>query len=325
MEIAVIIIISSILLIFILLLIFANILHNKVFGNRFMPDPLVKFYTSEEFNLNSTSVEIKAKKEIIRGALYYYDNPINDKIIIFAHGMWSSTKAYIQDIEYLCKSGFMVLGFDYIGTDLSSGKSIKGLANGLKSLDYAIKYIKSNYPDKKIYVMGHSWGAFNTLNIVKYNKDIKKVVAMAPFVSLFRVYMGMLPKKIHFLIPFIILVEYIKCGKYAFANSLKSLNKFNGNAYILHSKNDNMISYEKNTLFIQNKCKNKNIKYNIVDNKYHNPNYSDFAISNLISYSASLQGKSKEEVIEIKNNTDFHKLGQLDNDIMDDIVKFLSE
>lgn len=325
MELPIIIILSSLLVVFLLLLLLSYILHNKVFGNRFTPDPLITFYTKEEFNLNSTSVEIKAKKEVIRGAFYYYDNPIDDKIIIYAHGMWSSTKAYIQDIEFLCKAGYMVLGFDYIGTDLSSGKSIKGLSNGLKSLDYVIKYIKDNYQNKDIYVIGHSWGAFNTINSTKYHKDIKKVVAMAPFVSIAKVFKGMLPKKLRLLIPFIVLVEFFKCGKYAMANSLKSLNKYKGKAYILHSKNDNTISYKDSTLYIQNKTKNKNIKYNIVDNKYHNPNYSDSAINNLVSYSKSLSGKSKEEIIEIKKNTDFHKLGELDIDIMNDIVNFLNQ
>lgn len=323
MEIYITIIIASIILILIILFVLAYILHNKVFGKRYIPDPLINYYTSDEFNLKSKKVNIKCGKEELIGNLYYHDNYINDKIIIFAHGMWSSTKAYIQDIAYLCNNNFMVLGFDYIGTDLSTGKSIKGLSNGLKSLDYAIRFIKKEYPNKEIYLVGHSWGAFNSLNALKYHKDIKKVVAMAPFVSLKTVFKGMLPKSLSFLIPFVVLVEFFKCGKYSFANSIKSLNKYAGSAYILHSKNDNMISYINNTNKIINKCKNKNIVYKIVDNKYHNPNYSDEAINNLLKYSLSLNGKTNEEIIQIKNNTDFHKLGELDENIMNDIIKFL--
>lgn len=323
MELPFIIILSLLLLIFLILLLIAYILHNKVFANRYTPDPLVTYYTKDEFHLNSTNVEIPVGKQILRGALYYYDNHINDKIIIFSHGMWSSTKAYIQDIAYLCNAGYMVLGFDYEGTDLSTGKSIKGLSNGLKSLDYAIRYIKKNYKDKDIYVIGHSWGAYNTINATKYHKDIKKIVAMAPFVSLAKVFKGMLPKKTHILIPFLIIVEYLKCGKYALVNSLKSLNRYKGCTYILHSKNDHTINYNKSTLFIKNNTKNTNIKYNIVDNKFHNPNYSDSAIESMVAYVNSLSGKTKEEIIEIKRNTDFHKLGELDNKIMDDIVEFL--
>ena len=80
--------------------------------------------------------------------------------------MLSDQNSYLQDIEYFCRNNYQVFGFDYIGVSSSTGKNIKGLGNSLKSLDIVISYLKLNYPNKDIYVVGHSWGGYATTNIV---------------------------------------------------------------------------------------------------------------------------------------------------------------
>ena len=36
-------------------------------------------------------------------------------ILVFSHGMFANHEAYLQDIEYLAKNGYKVIGFDYFG------------------------------------------------------------------------------------------------------------------------------------------------------------------------------------------------------------------
>ncbi len=73
------------------------------------------------------------------------------------------------------------------------------------------------------------------------------------------------------------------------------------------------------------KCKNNNVYFKILENKKHNPNYSLEAINRLTLYTQELKTKTKEEVIIYKKNTNFHKLGELDDEIMKEIVLFLNQ
>ena len=316
-------IVSILLLICLIILLFTLYVHNSYFGKRFTPNPNVVYYTKEEFELSFFPCEIKDGKDKLCGGLYTYDGAVEDKIIIFGHGMDSSVKAYIQDIEYLCRKGFQVFAVDYHGTDTSTGKSLKGLSYGIHSIDKAIKYVKDTFGDREIILMGHSWGAYSVLSALKYNNDISKVIAISPFMSLKSLLIGGFPKKIWPCIPFFYFVEWIKCGKYAFSNTVKGLKKFNGQALILHSKDDPVVKYDVNTLKLMDKI--KNAKYMISLNKGHNPEYSFDAIKELNNYIKEINClKTDDEKIAYMKKTDFHKLGELDNTVMDKIVEFIN-
>ena len=77
--------------------------------------------------------------------------------------------------------------------------------------------------NKDIYVVGHSWGGFATVNIPYYHKDIKGILAIAPFYSINSCMKGLLSKPLWILLPFFDFIEKKLCGKYAKANALKTL------------------------------------------------------------------------------------------------------
>lgn len=316
-------ILAVIALILIIIYIGAYRFHSTIFGKRFDVDPKVRYYTKEEFNLNSIDVEFNCGKEMLKGSIYSYDNPKTNRIIVYAHGMWSSTKAYIQDIEYLCRNGYLVFGFDYIGTDSSTGKSIGALSNGLKSLDYAIRFIKEKYKDYDIYLVGHSWGAHNSINVTKYHTDIKCVVAISPFVTLKRLLKGMIPKCLWWMTGFIKLVEFFKAGKYALSNSKKALKKFKGKSLVIHSKDDHMVNYKLNTYYLEKTC--TSTSFLILDGHQHNPNYTKDAVIELANYLKKLRSLPVDEQDSFKEETNFHALGELDLNVMNKIVEFIEE
>lgn len=316
------IILGILAFILVALLIIAIIVHNISFGNRYEANPLIGLYTKEEFNLMAEPLEFKLGKHLLKGFMYHYDNYDNDKIIIFCHGMWSNHNSYLQDIEYLCRNSYQVFAFDYEGTSISEGKNIRGLGNSLRSLDYAIKFIKEKYPNKEIYVMGHSWGGFAATNIVKYHKDIKGIIAMAPFCNVYTCLLSFMPKGLKILTPFIFLIEYFKIGKYVFSSSIKSLKNYNGKVLIVFSNDDKFVNSNKNSYLIKNNY--PNFEYIITNNKNHNPNYTDEAVKKLIEFQdtiAKLPSEKKEEYIRTIN---FHELGELDSNIMDRIVEFIN-
>ncbi len=307
--------------------IFAIVLHSMYFGKRFTPDPLVTYYSNSEFNIDRIAVEIPCRRETLRGYLYNPNGSIKDKLIVFNHGMGSSIDAYNQDICYFAARGYMVLGVNHIGVDTSSGRGVKGFSGSLKSLDYVLRWVdKSGLgKGKKIIVIGHSWGGFAASNITKYHPEVSKVIAISPFVSIRRMLKSSLPPFLNFLIPYIYLIDYFKCGKYAFCNSRKSLNSFNGSTLIVASRNDFMIKYDLNAGYLHHSV--YGARYLINDDRYHNPNYTKDAVNYMIDYMTRLNAYkgNLEAINNLKKNTDFHRMGALDFEVMDKILKFIEE
>ncbi len=308
------------------LFLFAYGIHHHAFGKRWDPDGIVKYYDPKEYpNFKTEEVEIPFKKNTLRGFLYAYPNMPYKGILVFAHGMWGSHRAYLQEIEQYAKAGYKVLGFDYKGTELSDGKSIGGLGNSLASLDYALDYIKQIYSKDKIFVVGHSWGGFAAVSIAKYHPDLAGIIAMAPFLNVRRVLKALLPKPLYPLIPFILFIDWVKCGSYSFTNAIQVLRNTKIKTLILHSVDDSMIPYKTSTAYLMKKIKNPNLSYKIVEGKNHNPDYSLEALAytkEVMTIWNSI--KNEEDKLEYKKNMDYHKMGELDQEIISFQLHFLN-
>ncbi len=317
-------VLGFLLLLFIVLFIIVFKAHNKVFNKRFMPHPLIKFYTKEEFNLDYERIEIKYKNDTIVGGLYSYGEYDGNKLVVFSHGMESCKESYMQEIGYLCHNGFLVLAFDYLGTNESTGK-IEGFGTSLKSLDIVINYIKSNdqLKNKEIYVMGHSWGGYAALNIVSLHKDIKRVLALAPAVSFYSMLRNMY-KRGPIISLMLLLVDRIKLGRYSTKNGYKSLKNYNGRILLVQSKDDNMVSYSSSVGYLKDKLGEK-AEYIIMDDRKHNPDYKLESVNYLNEFVSNVFKYNGEEQVEYIKAQDFHKMGELDQTVMDKLVDFLKK
>ena len=308
-------------LILILCFTFAYFKHKKIYGSRFEKNEYVKYYTKEEFDLNSKNYTIRYKNEKIEAFLYYKDNYIEDKIIVLTHGMYATHEAYMQDIAYLVNNNFLVFSYDVLGVGKSSGKNICGVGNSTKSLNIVLNYINKEFSDKKIYLYGHSWGAFASLNILKYHKGVDKVVSISPFINSYIELKNF--TKTNLLTPFVYLIDFFECGKFSHGNLSKSLKKYKGKALIIASQDDKVINFNKNTRVL--KTKYPNFSYLIENCKNHNPNYTKEAVNLLNDFSLKLSELKGEELIDFMKNTNYHALGELDKLVMDKIVLFLKE
>lgn len=304
---------------------FAIHYHKKLFGNRWQPDGIVSYYDVNDFKgLEKKFVEFKRKNITLRGFIYSYSNSYYKGVVVFCHGMWGSHKAYLQEIERLARDGFLVLGYDALATDLSDGKKIGSLTESLISLDYAIRYVKQTYPRYDIYTMGHSWGGYATSNILKYHNDLKCVVSMSPFISVWKMFDSLLPKMFKFFMPFLMVLEFINAGKYALSNALDACQNTKCNVLVIHSKDDNMCKYDYHTKYLEDNLKNENVKFLILDNKKHHPDYAIEAIEYMDIVNKEMKRYKKHELVIYRKSLDYKLMGKLDDKIISEILLFLN-
>lgn len=85
----------------------------------------------------------------------------------------------------LARHGYLVFAYDHTGCMESGGECTNGFAQSLNDLDTCLKTLKadSKYEKMRFSVVGHSWGAFSTMNVAALHPDLRHVVAMCGFVS----------------------------------------------------------------------------------------------------------------------------------------------
>ena len=121
----------------------------------------------------------------LKGYFYHYSDPIPGRLVVFDHGMGNGHRAYMREIERLCRAGFLVFSYDHTGCMESGGESTNGFATSLSDLDECMKALKAEpaLRDRKFSVMGHSWGGFSTMNIPALHPEITHVVSMSGFAT----------------------------------------------------------------------------------------------------------------------------------------------
>ena len=297
--------------------------HKSMFDKRYMPDPRISFYTKEEFNLEAAKIEAYVDNQKIVGYLYHNEIYDKNKLIIFCHGMFSSKESYMQDIGYIANKGFLVLGFDYLGTNESEGKLL-GFGNCLLSTDAIMKYIKSNdkLKDKDIYVIGHSWGTFAAGNIIKLYPEIKGCVLLAPMTNIKLITKTMSSKSIHMFLPLFLNYDNKKSGGYSKYDICDSLKDYNGKVLVIQSLSDPVIPSNIGIDRIKEELKDKdNIKYIYPENRLHNPEYTKDAVKYYAEFVKNTKTLNEEELTEYMKTCNFHKMGELDPIIMDECIK----
>ena len=121
----------------------------------------------------------------LQGYLYHYENVIPGRIIVFDHGFGGGHRAYMKEIEMLCRHGFLVFAYDHTGCMESGGKDPNGMAQSLRDLNDCLSTLKADprFSSMDYSVVGHSWGGFSTMNIAAFHPEVSHIVVMSGFVS----------------------------------------------------------------------------------------------------------------------------------------------
>ena len=315
---------GTIILINIILFVIAYLINKGVFGARHDKNPLLKYYTADDFNLSAEQVDISCvKNKYIRGVIYKKKGVApKEELIIFCHGMGPGHIAYTTEIAYLCNLGYTVLAPDYYGSGLSDGKNIKNINNGCDTVCKAIYYARENLiSNGKIFLVGHSWGGHSALCAAEHTGEVSAVVSMSAPDKSEKVMYNTIRKRIpkffaDVIYPYLCLV----CGG---ESSAKAAENCSAKVLLIHGEKDPLVSLDASAYGVAD---GKNITKYLAKDKRHNPYNTVSAEKKLSELLKGTHKYKKGEVgEEFFKDFDFAAATEEDSAVMGEIAQFLAK
>lgn len=270
----------------------------------------------------------------LEGSFYYYDGYYKDRLIIFEHGMGSGHTGYMTEIEKLCRAGYRVFSYDHTGCMKSGGETTNGFAQSLRDLDDAVKALKADerYKDLSLSVMGHSWGAFSSLNISAIHPEIEKVVAISGFIAVQQIIKGNFSGILSAYSNMVMDIETKSNPEYIKYNALDTLRNTKSKVLVIHSDDDKTVAKENNFDILESELGGReNIKFLRLNGKKHNPNYTEDAVEYkdkfLAEYTKALRKKAlstDEQKKAFKEKYDWKRMTKQDEKVWEIILDFLN-
>lgn len=238
---------------------------------------------------------------LLQGYFYYYDHPIQNRVIVFDHGFGGGHRSYMKEIERLCRANYLVFAYDHTGCMESGGNDTNGMAQSLCDLNDCIKALESNNPLKQlnISVVGHSWGGFAALNISALHPTISKIVVLSGFISVKSLIDSYFDGILKGFRKTIMHVEEKANPIFVKYNAIASLSQSNVEALLIYSDNDPLCKkkFHYDPLYAQLSTK-KNIHFQLISGRGHNPNYTENAVKYLESYMIQKKRLTKKRKLE---------------------------
>lgn len=309
--------------------------YRKVLFSRHDPDDRIFYFSHRDFwGLLRREYSFESSKGyMIRGQFYFYANPRTDRIIVFDHGLAPWHRSYMREIEMLCRQGYAVYAYDHTGCGDSEGEHVMGLCGSLCDLDDCLYVFRGleELADKEIYVVGHSWGGFSTLNILAFHPEVKKIVAMSGFISLEVMQKQVAP---FILAPFrkqIFELERRYNPEYVYCSAIDALSKCDTPAFIIHSADDMTVSVKANFMRLQRELAGRpNTEFLLLTDRNHNPTFTKEAVEYKKEFFKALAKHKKqgtlttdEEKAKFIASYDWNKMTEQDIEVWDRIYSFL--
>ena len=275
-----------------------KIYRSKLFG-RCDDKGVARYFSAEDFhNLQRFSYPFPSELgHRLQGYFYTYDQPISNRLVVFEHGMGGGHRSYMREIERLAKAGYLVFAYDHTGCMESGGEGTNGFAQSLRDLDDCLQALKQedSLMGRTISVVGHSWGAFSTMNIAALHPDVTHVVAMCGFVSVKDMveqnFSGILKgyrKGIYDL-------ECRTNPHYVKFNAVESLKNAKAQILLIYSEDDQLVKKDVHYDALYCALSGKeNVRFLLESGKGHNPNYTADAAAYLAEYMTTLARKMKK-------------------------------
>ena len=255
---------------------------------------------------------------------YYYDNYQKDKVILFCHGMGPGHTAYLAEIENLAKRGYRVLTLDYTGCGESKGERLLSLNMPTLDVMELLDYLKLK---EQVILVGHSLGGYTALNVINLRSDIDKAVIISGFLSI----ESLISNSVHskFIIFRLLRYEQKTLPNYSSIDNVTYLKNTNDKILFIHSKDDPIVKYLP-AVFEKEGIDNPSLKTLSVDNRKHNPNYTDDAVNYLNDvfnkYNELINKKvikTDDDKINYFKDISLIKLTKQDKKIFDEIISFI--
>ena len=269
----------------------------------------------------------------LQGYLYYYDQFREDRLIVFDHGLGNGHRAYMKEIEKLCSHGYRVFAYDHTGCMESGGESTNGMAQSLCDLNDCLATIKADkrFAGLDISVVGHSWGAFSTLNISALHPEISHIVAMSGFVSVEEMVKMFFAGPLKGYRKAVLDLERSANPKFSTFHAVESLKNSNVKALLIYSENDQLCRRKHYDILKEGLNDKENIHFLLVENKGHNPNYTEEAVKLLEVFKkarakfAKKKNTTKEQRAQFLASFNWHKMTEQDEAVWQEIFAHLDD
>ena len=293
----------------------------------------VFYYSAADFaGLQSEAYAFRSSMgHTLQGYLYFYENPIAGRLIVFDHGFGGGHRAYMKEIEKLCAHGYRVLSYDHTGCMESGGASPNGLAQSLCDLNDCLTAIKADkrFEGVDISVMGHSWGAFSTLNIAALHQDVSHIVALCGFVSVEEMVKTFFAGPLKGYRNAVLALERQSNPEFFEYNAVESLKNANVKALLIYSEDDQLCRRAHYDMLKKELAEKENVSFLFVSGKGHNPNYTADAVKLLGEFGkartkfAKKKNATKEEKADFVASFDWEKITAQDEDVWSEIFAHL--
>ena len=296
--------------------------YKKRMLHRYDKDGYTPYLSSEDFAglnketytfINSLGVEISY-------FYYYYDNYNPNLTILFLHGLGPGHTAYTREIETLAKMGYKVLTLDYMGCDSSKGDRLPSLNEPTRDVDDLLNLLNLK---EQVVVIGHSLGAYTTLNIMNIRDELKKAVVISGFLRPDIVLNALLGTKLFSAS----IARYEKKieTKYYPIDNFEYVKNTNNKLLFIHSKDDPVVNYAAAMKPVL-EANNPNIQILTVDGRGHNPNYSDSAAKTVTEvFGKYYKLKKDEDKKALMEKQDVWAMTEQDIEIFNKIKSFIEE
>ncbi len=240
----------------------------------------------------------------LQGYLYCYAGAREDRLIVFDHGFGGGHRSYMKEIEMLCRHGYLVFAYDHTGCMESGGETPNGLAQSLCDLHDCMTAIKADerFASRRISVMGHSWGGFSALNITALHPEITHVVAMCGFVSVEEMIKTFFSGLLKGYRKAVLAVEQASNPQFSSFHAVESLKSSPAKALLIYSEDDQMCRRVHYDILKEGLAEKENVRFLLVKNKGHNPNYTEEAVKLLEAF-----GKARGKLLRKKQLTEEEK------------------
>ena len=293
----------------------------------------VYYFSADDFpGLKYESYAFRASAgHTLSGYIYQYEGADQSRLIVFDHGFGGGHRAYMKEIEKLASHGYRVLSYDHTGCMESGGDSPRGLAQSLCDLNDCIASIKadSRFTGVDVSVMGHSWGAFSTLNITALHPEISHIVAMCGFVSVEEMVNTFFSGLLKGYRKAVMALERESNPVFVKYNAKESLSASDTKALLIYSEDDAMCRRKHYDILKEGLKAKENVRFILTKGKGHNPNYTEDAVRYLGEFSgkrAKLLKKKRltdEEKASFVNSFDWNRMTVQDDEIWKEIFTHL--
>lgn len=295
------------------------------------------YFTPEDFpGLRAHAYGFQSRKgHDLRGFFYHYDAPVPGRLVVFDHGMGNGHRAYMREIEQLCRGGFLVFSYDHTGCMASGGENTGGFAQSLSDLDDCIRVLKTEpaLRGRTISVMGHSWGGFSTMNIAALHPEITHVVSMSGFVSVRQIMEQTFGGFLKRYVPKLYELEQRTNPDCVAFDARENLKNTGARVLLIYSEDDRIVHKAVHFDALQQALGHKdNIRFHLEKGKGHNPNYTADAVAYKDAFFGALtRAKKKKQLVTPRQQEafmeryDWHRMTAQDEQVWELILRHLKE